>query len=57
MKEKRVLERKCTAMVHGGVYRHISTPRKSGNKMKRKKIACHFITVFAVFTNSPLLDR
>ena len=29
--------RKCTTVLHGGVYRHTSTPYKSRNKVKGKK--------------------
>ena len=36
IKEKEPSGRKCTTELHGRVYRRISTPHKSGNKMKRK---------------------
>ena len=38
IKEKSLRGKKCTTVLHGGVCHRTSTPHKSENKMKRKKV-------------------
>ena len=40
-------ERKCKAVLHGGVGHRKSTPHKSGNKVKRKTMFASFYGIVA----------
>ena len=35
----------CTTVLHGGVCHRTSTPNKSGNKMKKKKMILEIIEI------------